>query len=537
MSQQNYKALKFCFDIFLIGLSGAFLVLIFPGLGIHYLAWIALLPLLLVIKHSGLLKSILFSLITGFISHGGFLWWALKVDEMDQLKFILVILVASCYFGLFGLFAYYFNKKIPQWNPLTFSTTWVLLEYLCSHLSFLSYPGGILGYSQYCILPIARISAFTGVYGVSFIIIVVNTVLAELIHPYLSIYKTEDFWTGPMRNKQRIPLYILTVVLVIFFGSIFYRMPSLTKKGNISNLKVGIVQGNIYLSDLDDYNYRKKVFQKYYRLTNAVSDFNPEFIAWPSSSVPGRIPANRFLVRLLSNLAQETRSFLLIGSSGYDKLNPEERESKKAANSAFLFSPQGKILGRYDKIRLLPFDEYLPLRGYMKWPSWVINSDWVDAQPGKELTIFNMNNVRFGVMICWENYFPDLFRKMAAKGVDFMVSMTNEGFSENPSPHYQILALNVFRAIENHVSIVRTASTGVSAIVDPTGIITAKVEDRNKNDVNVEGYTVGELPLSRKRSFYNRHGDWFIYSLLVVFIAFIFLALLDKTHLFSKKSQ
>jgi apolipoprotein N-acyltransferase len=312
-------------------------------------------------------------------------------------------------------------------------------------------------------------------------------------------------------------------------------MPSLTKKGNISNLKVGIVQGNILLNDLDDLKYRKKVFQKYRRLTSAVSDFNPEFIAWPSSSVPGKIPANRFLVRLLSNLAQETRSFLLIGSSGYDKLNPEERKSKKAANSAFLFSPQGEIVGRYDKIMLLPFDEYLPLRGYMKWPSWIINSDWVDAQPGKELTIFNMDNVRFGVMICWENYFPDLFRKMAAKGVDFMVSMTNEGFSENPSPHYQILALNVFRAIENHVSIVRTASTGVSAIVDPTGIITAKVEDRNKNDVNVEGYIVGKIPLSRQRSFYNRHGDWFVYSLLVVFIIFIFWALIDRTHLFRKK--
>jgi apolipoprotein N-acyltransferase len=126
---------------------------------------------------------------------------------------------------------------------------------------------------------------------------------------------------------------------------------------------------------------------------------------------------------------------------------------------------------------------------------------------------------------------------MAAKGVDFMVSMTNEGFTDNPSPHYQMLAMNVFRAIENRVSIVRTASTGVSAIVDPTGRITAKVIDHNKNDVNVEGYIVGQLPLSRQRSFYNRHGDWFVYSLFVTFIAFIFLALLDNRHLFREKSQ
>ncbi|MCG7851746.1 MAG: apolipoprotein N-acyltransferase, partial [Methanosarcinaceae archaeon] len=469
--------------------------------------------------------------------YGGLLWWAPQVDGMNQSKFSLVLLVGSCYFGLFGLFAYYFNKKIPQWNALTFSTTWVLLEYLCSHLSFLSCPWGILGYSQYCVPSVAGISAFTGVYGVSFIVIVVNTVLAELIHPYLSIYKTNALWTGPVRNKKRIPLYILTVVLVMFFVYFLYGMPFLKENGNISNLKVGIVQGNVYFNDLDDLNYRKTVLQKYSRLTSAAVDFNPELILWPSSSVPGKIPADRTLVRLLSDLAKKTRSFLLIGSSGYDKLNAEQRRSKKTANSAFLLTPQGKIVGRYDKIMLLPFDEYLPLRGYMKWPSWIINSDWVDAKPGKELTIFSMDNVRFGVMICWENMFPDLFRKMAAKGVDFMVSMTNEGFTDNPSPHYQMLAMNVFRAIENRISIVRTASTGVSAIVDPTGVITAKVEDNNKNDVNVEGYIVGQLPLSRQRSFYNRHGDWFVYSLFVIFIAFIFLALLDKRHLFREKSQ
>ena len=181
---------------------------------------------------------------------------------------------------------------------------------------------------------------------------------------------------------------------------------------------------------------------------------------------------------------------------------------------------------------LLPFDEYLPLRGYMKWPSWIINSDWIDAQPGKELTLFNMNDVKFGVMICWENLFPDLFRKMAFQGLDFMVSMTNEGFTDSPSPHHQMLAMNVFRAIENRVSIVRTASTGVSAIIDPTGRITAKVEDNHKNDVNVAGFTVGEISLSRQRSFYNQHGDWFVCSLFVIFIAFNFLALLQKKDLF-----
>ena len=447
------------------------------------------------------------------------------MDGANPFNCSLMIFAVSCYFGLFGVFAYYFNKKIPRWNILTFPTTWVLIEYLRSHLSFLSWPWGILGYSQYRVVSVAGISEFTGVYGVSFLIVIVNTVISELVYPYISIYNTKDFWIGSVRNRQRIPLYTLIAVLIIFFGVLFYRIPSLKNNKDTSNMKVGIVQGNVYHKDYKNFNFVKMVFQKYFRLTMAAVDSKPELIAWPSSSVPGRIPADRTLVQMLSDLAQKAGSFLLVGSSGYDKLNAEQRKSKRTANSAFLVEPKGKIIGRYDKMMLLPFDEYLPLRGHMKWPSFIVNSDMIDSQPGRELTVFSMNGVNFGVMICWENLFPDLFRKLAAKGVDFMVSMTNEGFTNYVSPHHQMLAMNVFRAIENRVSIVRTASTGVSAVIEPTGIITAKVENQDKNDVNVEGYVIGEVPLSRQRSFYNRHGDCFIYSLFVIFITFMLLAL------------
>ena len=157
------------------------------------------------------------------------------------------------------------------------------------------------------------------------------------------------------------------------------------------------------------------------------------------------------------DVARKSSSFLLVGAGSYDKFNQKMREAQRVSNSAFLFSPQGKITGRYDKIRLVPFDEYLPLRGYMRWPSWITNSKMTDYLPGKKLTVFKMGQTRFGVLICWENLFPDLFREMTAKGVDFMVSMTNETFINIPSPsaHYQMLAMNVFRAIENRVSILQ----------------------------------------------------------------------------------
>jgi apolipoprotein N-acyltransferase len=455
-------------------------------------------------------------------------WWFLGVDGANPLNFSLAVLAHAFTFGLFGLFAHCFQKRIPQWNVLTLPATWVVLEYLRSHLGFLASPWGILGYSQYLVLPVARISAVAGVYGVSFFIVTVNTVLAEIIHPFLFPAAAESWWGIAARRMHKVSLGIFVAAVVLSFAYFLCGSTSLTENNSPPNLKVALIQGNVYCQGSYDLEYRKSKLEKYTQLTLNSADSGPELIAWPSSSVPARIPYDGTIVRILSDLARKTGSFLLVGSAGYDKFGQGQRKAKRVTNSAFLFSPQGKIVGRYDKIRLLPFDEYLPLRGYMKWPSWIVRPDMTDCRPGNELTIFTMDEAKFGVLICWENMFPELFRKMAAKGVDFMVSMTNEAFTDEPAAHHQMLAMNVFRAIENRVSIVRTAPTGVSAIIGPTGRILAKVEDGNDKDVNVEGYLVGQIPLSSNRTFYNRYGDWFVYSLLFVLIGFFLFAVVRK---------
>jgi apolipoprotein N-acyltransferase len=510
-----------------IGLSASLLILIFPGFDIHCLAWVALVPLFLVIQNSGLRGAFLSSLVVGIIFYSGLLWWALSLDAANPFNFSLVVLANGCYFGLFGLFVYYFKKRIPRWNTLTFPTTWVLLEYIQSNLAFLAHPWGILGYSQYSVLPVVQIAALTGVYGVSFLIVMVNTVLAEIVRPLLSSSnKSKVFREMPWRT-QKTYLGVLVGALILLSGSLLYGVLSLREKGPSPSLKVALVQGNVDSDRHPDYrDYARETLKKYHGLTLSVADSRPDLIVWPSSSVHGRIPYDRVLVRRLSKLSQKTGTFLLVGSIGYDKFKVSQRKTKRVANSAFLFTPRGKIAGRYDKNLLLPFDEYLPLRGYVKWPSWIVDSDRTDYLPGKELTVFSMNETRFGVLICWENLFPGLFRKMAAQDVDFMVSITYEDFTDDvTTANHQSLAMNAFRAIENGVTIVRAAGTGVSAIIEPTGRITHRVQDHNGNDVNVEGYLVRQIPLSSERTFYNRYGDGFVYVLLILFAGFVLLAI------------
>jgi len=504
-------------------ISAIFLVLIFPPFEMHYLAWVALVPLLLIIRNSGPLRSLILSLATGGLFYSFFIRWLFGTEGVNYLNYALSVLFKSGFYGVFGVSAWYFQKRMSRWNFVTLPSIWVVLEYIRSHMSFLSSPWGILGYSQYTVLPIAQIASFAGVYGVSFFIVLVNTVLAEYVYAF--VFRTEE--KGLRSQKAQLAYKISVGALagiLILFG--FFQL-SYTQNTHFPELKVALVQGNIYWNNKylmekykNDNEYREKIFEKYSHLTRQVAAYKPAIILWPSSSVPGKIPYDQMRVGMLSNLARETESFLLVGSSGFDKFNPEQRQTMRLSNSAFLFSPLGEMLDRYDKIRLLPFDEYLPLRGYLKWPSWIA-SDMIDSLPGKKKTIFDMGKAKFAVLICWENMFPELFREMASKGVQFMVSMTNEGFTNNSVGHYQMMAVNVYRAVENHIAIIRTASTGVSCIIEPNGRIVDRVKDGNNRDVDVEGYLVGHITLTSERSFYNRYGDWFIYVISLVLIGII----------------
>jgi apolipoprotein N-acyltransferase len=253
------------------------------------------------------------------------------------------------------------------------------------------------------------------------------------------------------------------------------------------------------------------------------AESSPDLIVWPETAVPGKIPYNTHLVKRLASMARRSDAHLLVGSSGYEKFNAERGRSDRSANSAFLFSPEGEITGRYDKIRLVPFNEYLPLRSKLTWPAWIADQSMIDARPGEQLTVFEAGSLRFGVQICWENLFPDLFRKVAAQDVDFMVSMTNDNFTNAPAARYQMLNMNVFRAIENGVTIIRSSTSGVSAIILPNGEISVRLTDDDGKDLDVEGYVTAPLPTSTGRTFYNRHGDWFV-ALLAVLLMFLIIA-------------
>ena len=261
------------------------------------------------------------------------------------------------------------------------------------------------------------------------------------------------------------------------------------------------------------YADQKKHLKVYDHLTKVAAGTMPDLIVWPASSLPAPISASRVVRNTVVKLARETGSYLLAGGAGYEKLGPPRDGYLPYSNSEFLISPSGRLEGQYNKIRLVPFNEYIPLDGKITWPRWIttIKKSFL---PGESRTIFKVKGAKFGSPICWENLFSDLFRRFVKDGANFMVCATNEGFfGPTPGP-YQTLAINVFRAVENRVAIARSATTGVSAFINPDGKIVERIRDKNDKDIFVSGFLVRDVPLSNRKTFYTLYGDVFAHVLI-----------------------
>jgi len=271
------------------------------------------------------------------------------------------------------------------------------------------------------------------------------------------------------------------------------------------------MQGNIPQHVRWERDYLRANLERHIRLTRdaVTANKNTSLIIWPETSVQGSLTQDLALLTTLSGLAREINAYLLVGSAVHPKFGSREFRQGHWFNSAFLFSSSGRPSGKYDKILLLPFAEYLPHAETVPWPAELVSraSHYI---PGKDYKIFNIDGVRFGVAICWESIFPDHFRRFVLAGAQIMLNITNEAwFGETAAP-YQFLAMNVFRAVENRVSIVRSANTGVSGFIGPFGNILGTVKDGDEN-LFVAGYLTMDVPIARQRTFYTRYGDVFAY--------------------------
>ncbi|MCD5401691.1 apolipoprotein N-acyltransferase, partial [candidate division NPL-UPA2 bacterium] len=376
-------------------------------------------------------------------------YWIATVAVFARLILLalpVIVLFLSLYFGLFG----FLSRRIKSGSPfhyLYLPCLWVSLELIRSHLFLGGFPWGLLGYSQHLNLPLIQISSFTGIYGVSFLIVLVNVAVANL-------------FLSPGRHRRVVGCWLLITGFLVG-GSLFYGRQVLREEIEGESLRVAIVQGNIAQAEKWDWSRREEFLGIHAQLTREASLEEPALIVWPeTSAVPGHLPDDRYLFDTLVNLSQESGAYILVGGV--------HRHQGRDFNSAFLFSPRG-IEEIFDKIHLVPFGEFLPGERF-------IPSSWREAlrlgegfKHGEEFTLFALPQGQFIVPICYEIIFPHLVRRLLGQEADFIVNITNDAWFGKTAGPYQHAAMATFRAVEARRPLVRAANTGISLFIDPFG--------------------------------------------------------------------
>ena len=500
-------------SLFLSAISGILLAFPFCSGRLWIFAWIGFVPLFLALRDKSRLQSFLLSYLTGIVFWSITIYWLIHVTLLGQ---ILLILYLSLYFGIFGLLI---SKLLTiDYRLLTLlfiPSLWVLLEYLRAHL-LTGFGWALLGYSQYLNLPVIQIADIFGAYGVSFLVMMGNVAAYRLV-----VTRAQGHKSTRKEIKYGIAV-LICIFIVLGYGYFKLYEPRLPAVEAGTTFNVSVIQGNIPQELKWTPGAEGFILDRYLGLSQEAAKDRPDLIIWPEASVPGFLGEDEWVFKAIFEKTKSIGIPILTGTV--------VREEDKYYNSALLIDKQGNLTGRYDKLHLVPFGEYIPLKNTFKFLETIVPIG--DFTPGKEYVLFKLS-AKFAVLICFEDTIPELSRGFVKKGADFLVNITNDGWFGRSSAPYQHLSASVFRAVENRVPVARAANTGVSCFIDSRGRIISSVR-QGPREIFVPGFKSANITASGRSSLYCRTGDIFVFVCLAIVV---FCGIIKNSKLKIKNSK
>ena len=482
--------------------SGLLLALSFPSAGWGFLAWFALVPLLASLHHAQNNSQALgFGLISGILFFFCSIHW---LTHVSTLGWLIATLMESVYIMIFAWLAYVGIKssKPVIFKVLWIALAWTLTEFLRSEMPVFGFGWNLLAYSQSSYVTLIQFANVLGAYGLGFLIALVNASL---------------FYAWFERKNRKAVFGLMAVIVCVLTGLWGYGKQTLEKSFNPKEyLRVSVVQGNIPQSVKWELMAKEKILEIDEKLTRLAALEQTDLIIWPEAAFPGYF--NRDLqAERISRLAEEIRTPLLLGGLEWES-------EKESYNSAYFLKKDGAFGQRYDKLRLVPFGEYVPLKSIFGGLKPVADALGIsDFNAGTAPVIFRWSREEwpFGVLICFEDVFSDLARDLADHGAKFLVVITNDAWFGKTGAPYQHLQASIFRAVENGMSVVRAANTGVSAFVSHQGRVLATVKDAKGEETFVMGQKTLDLPLVADPTLFRRGGYFFPYFSAGLFLILV----------------
>ena len=499
-------------------------MLIFPSPSLAFLAWVALTPLIISILHGAarssvdnycpprLLRSFLLGYICGIVWYGGSCYWIYHVmNSYGGLEPVVAVavLIAFClylglYHGLFGLLlALAARGRQPHVGRalLLSPFLWVAVELARARIT--GFPWDLLGTAQVGNIALTRVATFTGVYGVSFEIALINAGFAAT-------------FLVPVPKRAALLGGVLGVAILLQAGNLVHPVPSPHDYvATLVQVDIPILEENQWTPGL----LQRTIASLEQISVPAAGDAEaqqgiPGLIVWPESPAPFFATDPNFRADM-SSMAQMANAYVVAGSLGLNQ--SQGAEHQQMYNSAVLVAPTGEWTARYDKIHLVPFGEYVPYRELFSFAG-KLTREVGDFSPGFDRHPLDVGSMKLGVFICYESIFPDEVRQFARAGADVFVNISNDSWFGPTGAPGQHLNMVRMRAIENHRWVLRGTNTGITAAIDPYGRVVARAPSNQRIALNA--------PYARVSSttFYTRHGDWFAYACAIIsLVALVFL--------------
>jgi apolipoprotein N-acyltransferase len=494
------------------GATALLLILSFPNFEFYPLAWIALVPLLVIIaKHPSPRRAFLLGSLTGFVFFYATCYW-LTYSMIHYgglpaaLAYVLLIgpaLVVGIFPGLFALMLALSVKKWDHWALLLAAILWTACEWI--RLEVTGQLWNALGYSQAFHSFLIQPARWGGVYAVSFLIVAINSTVALLI-----LKKTR--WT--------IAAALAMILAVLFVTYASHGTEIMLRRAKVSidrDVQIVAVQPNVPMTPVKSVEETNELLERHFALTtrglqSLGNTPNPKLVIWPESPMNFSYSADKTLQERLAGFTKQNHTMLLFNS-----LEPAPNDG--SYNSALLINEEGRLISQYDKIRLMPFGEYVPL------PQWLPGASLISGivgefTPGDSYTLMPFGDRHAGVFICIEAAYPWIARRLSSDGANVLINISNDGYLGPNAVMRQHLANAIFRAAENGRPVLRVTNTGLTALISAHGDV-VDLTGGFQTDVRVWD----EPMRTGSDTFYTRHGDLFV-QLCTAITVFFFIAIL-----------
>jgi apolipoprotein N-acyltransferase len=486
--------------------SGLAMGLAFPKFDSGLLAWVALVPLFYVIEGESMRRVFGWAYLQGFSSYVVQLYWIpIPLHDFADVRMRYAIFPMLALAGIVAV-----NIAVAIWAGefvarrtripavVTMPVAWAAVEWFRTYVPA-AFPWNLLGYTAYHNLELIQFAEFTGVYGVSALIVFFNAVV------YVVIFRRGGY------RLQTISLSTLTAMMIVLVAFGAWRINNLKNVPSTGTFKVAMVQGNIPQSLKWDPKFLPDSYGIYQEETADAAKRGVDLVVWPEAAAvflfqpddqyPAELASDaEYRTRLLT-LAKNQRVPILFGAPALARADGRVG----FYNRAYLVSAngQGEVDAHYDKIELVPFGEYVPARAILGFFVNKIVNGMGDLIPGSEQTLFELKGAKLGILICYESIFPDLTRREVNEGADVLVNITNDAWYGESSAPYQVLAMAALRSVETKVPMVRVANTGFTALIEPSGRIT------NRTPLFKRGNTIVDVSWRPVRTLYTIVGDLF----------------------------